>query len=45
MYTAVSERDIFVMQNLVFLYAVVFVILNILIDLTITWLDPRIRYR
>ena len=29
MFTAVSERDVFVMQNLVFLYAVVFVLLNI----------------
>jgi peptide/nickel transport system permease protein len=44
MYTAVSERDVFVMQNLVFVYAVVFVLLNILVDLTIAWLDPRIRY-
>ena len=45
MFTAVSERDIFVMQNLVLLYAVVFVMLNILVDLAIAWLDPRIRYR
>ena len=45
MFTAVSERDVFVMQNLVFLYAVVFVILNILVDITIAWLDPRIRYQ
>jgi peptide/nickel transport system permease protein len=45
MFTAVSERDVFVMQNLVFLYAVVFVVLNILVDVTIAWLDPRIRYR
>lgn len=45
MFTAVSERDIFVMQNLVFLYAVVFVALNILVDITIALLDPRIRYR
>jgi peptide/nickel transport system permease protein len=45
MYTAVSERDVFVMQNLVFMYAVVFVLLNILVDLTIAWLDPRIRYQ
>jgi peptide/nickel transport system permease protein len=45
MYTAVSERDIFVMQNLVFLYSIVFVLLNILVDLTSAWLDPRIRYR
>src|SRR5215831_9553163 len=45
MFTAVSERDVFVMQNLVFLYACVFVLLNILVDLTIAWLDPRIRYQ
>jgi peptide/nickel transport system permease protein len=45
MYTAVYERDVFVMQNLVFLYSIVFVILNILIDVTIAWLDPRIRYQ
>ncbi|HEV2100155.1 MAG TPA: ABC transporter permease [Stellaceae bacterium] len=45
MFIAVSERDIFVMQNLVFLYAVVIVMLNILVDVTIAWLDPRIRYR
>jgi peptide/nickel transport system permease protein len=29
----------------VFLYAAVFVLLNIAIDLTIAWLDPRIRYQ
>jgi peptide/nickel transport system permease protein len=45
MFTAVYERDVFVMQNLVFLYSVVFVLLNILIDLTIAFLDPRIRLR
>jgi peptide/nickel transport system permease protein len=45
MFTAVNERDIFVMQNLVFLYAVVIVMLNILVDVAIAWLDPRIRYR
>ena len=45
MYTAVVERDVFVMQNLVFLYAIVFVLLNILVDVTIAWIDPRIRYR
>jgi peptide/nickel transport system permease protein len=45
MFTAVSERDVFVMQNLVFLYAIVFVMLNIAVDVTIAWLDPRIRYQ
>jgi peptide/nickel transport system permease protein len=41
----VYERDVFVMQNLVFLYAVVFVMLNIVVDIIIAWLDPRIRLR
>ena len=45
MFTAVSERDVFVMQNLVFLYAAVFVLLNIVVDVTIALIDPRIRYR
>jgi peptide/nickel transport system permease protein len=45
MFIAVAERDVFVMQNLVFLYAIVFVMLNIAVDVTIGWLDPRIRYR
>ena len=45
MFIAVNERDVFVMQNLVFLYASVFVLLNIGIDLLIAWLDPRIRYQ
>ncbi len=45
MFIAVSERDIFVMQNLVFLYAAVFVLINIGVDVAIALLDPRIRYR
>ena len=45
MFTAVSERDVFVMQNLVFLYALIIVMLNIAVDVTIAWLDPRIRYQ
>jgi peptide/nickel transport system permease protein len=45
MFQAVSERDVFVMQNLVFIYSVVFVMLNILVDLIIAFLDPRIRLR
>ena len=45
MFTAVNERDVFVMQNLVFLYACVFVVLNIVVDVIIAWLDPRIRYQ
>jgi peptide/nickel transport system permease protein len=42
--TAVVERDIIVVQNLVLLYAVIFVAVNMLVDLSYAWLDPRIRY-
>ena len=40
-----TEWGVFVMQNLVFVYAIVFVMINIVIDLTIAWLDPRIRFQ
>jgi peptide/nickel transport system permease protein len=45
MFTAVIERDIFVMQNLVFMYSLVFVVINILVDITYAWFDPRIHYQ
>ena len=42
---AVAHRDYPVVQALVFLIAFGFVIVNLAIDLTYAWLDPRIRYR
>src|SRR5262245_32084774 len=42
--TAIVERDIIVVQNLVLLYAVIFVVVNVFVDLSYAWLDPRIRY-
>ena len=42
---AVIERDTIVVQNLVLLYAVIFVVINVAVDLSYAWLDPRIRYR
>jgi peptide/nickel transport system permease protein len=42
--TAVIERDIIVVQNLVFLYGIIFIMINVLVDLSYAWLDPRIRY-
>src|SRR5499426_1753182 len=42
--TAVIERDIIVVQNLVLLYAAIFVVVNVLVDLSYALLDPRIRY-
>ncbi len=41
---AVAHRDYPVVQALVFLIALSFVAVNLLIDLTYAWLDPRIRY-
>jgi peptide/nickel transport system permease protein len=42
---AVAHRDYPVVQALVFLIAFGFVIINLLVDLTYAWFDPRIRYR
>ena len=42
---AVAHRDYPVVQALVFLIAFGFVVVNLLIDLTYAWFDPRIRYR
>ena len=41
---AFQERDLLVVQTLVLLYGVVFVLVNLLIDLAYIWVDPRIRY-
>ena len=42
---AVAHRDYPVVQALVFLIASAFVVVNLLVDLTYAWFDPRIRYR
>ena len=41
---AFFERDYVVIQNLVLLYGVVFVLTNLLVDISYAWIDPRIRY-
>ena len=41
---AVTERNWPMVQNLVLLYAVVFAIVNLLVDVSYAFLDPRIRY-
>ena len=41
---AFVDIDYIVIQNLVLLYGVVFVVINLLIDISYAWLDPRIRY-
>jgi len=41
----IDERDWMVIQNLVLLYGVVFVFVNLVIDLAYAVIDPRIRYQ
>ena len=44
MIEAFIELDYMVIQNLVLLYGAAFVAINLLIDISYAWLDPRIRY-
>ena len=39
-----EERDWMLIQNLVLVYAMAFVFVNLFIDLAYAWIDPRIRY-
>jgi len=41
----IQERDWMVIQNLVLVFAVVRVMLNLAVDVSYGWLDPRIRYQ
>lgn len=43
--TAISERDWMIIQNLVLLYGVTFVVINLLVDISYAVVDPRISYR
>lgn len=40
---AVDQRDIPVLQGAVLLFALVFLVINLLVDLLYSWIDPRIR--
>lgn len=42
---ALQKRDWMVIQNLVFIYGIIFVIVNLIVDLSYAWIDPRIRYQ
>lgn len=41
---AIDFRDYPVVQSVVFIFTATFVIVNILVDISYAWLDPRIRY-
>jgi peptide/nickel transport system permease protein len=42
---AVFHRDYTIVQALVLLFALTFVVVNLLVDILYAWLDPRIRYQ
>jgi peptide/nickel transport system permease protein len=42
---AIAERDWMLIQNLVLLYGVIFVLINLVVDISYGWFDPRIRYQ
>jgi len=44
MIEAIRERDFLLVQNLVLVYAFVFVFINLAVDIAYAWIDPRIHY-
>jgi peptide/nickel transport system permease protein len=41
---AIVSRDLPVVQSLVLIFALVYVLINLVVDVSYAWLDPRIRY-
>jgi peptide/nickel transport system permease protein len=41
---ALTERDWMMIQNLVLLYGIIFAVINLIVDISYGWFDPRIRY-
>ena len=44
-YESIQFRDYPVVQAMTLLIALIFVVANLLVDLSYAWLDPRVRYR
>jgi ABC-type dipeptide/oligopeptide/nickel transport system permease component len=41
---AILRRDLMVVQSVVLVFAMAFVLANLIVDVAYAWLDPRIRY-
>ena len=41
---AINNRDYFVVQNTILIFAVIFLIVNLIVDVLYAFLNPRIRY-
>jgi peptide/nickel transport system permease protein len=44
-YGAVTSNDFNAVQGFILLVAVIYVVLNLLVDILYGWLDPKIRYQ
>ena len=44
LYDAITSRDYTVVQAFTLVIAVVFVLVNLIVDISYAYLDPRIRY-
>lgn len=42
---AINQRDYPVVQSIVLVFAFIFVMVNLIVDVSYAWLDPRIKYR
>ena len=42
---AITDRDYTIVSGVVFVYAIILVVINVLVDLSYGFLDPRVRYR
>jgi peptide/nickel transport system permease protein len=42
--SSISERDYPLLQALIILFAAIFLVVNLIVDVLYAWLDPRIRY-
>jgi peptide/nickel transport system permease protein len=42
---AITDRDYNIVSGVVFVYAIILVVINVLVDLSYGFLDPRVRYR
>ena len=43
-FRSVQVRDLAVVQAGVFIFALIVMVANLLVDMSYAWLDPRIRY-
>jgi ABC-type dipeptide/oligopeptide/nickel transport system permease component len=41
---AITDRDYFVIQSSILIFALIFLVVNLLVDIAYAFLNPRIRY-